>query len=299
MIRSAQSLLFAALLGGSAMAQTEHLAFDRPEAWALKYYTSAMLLSGLQPPEPQLENRRSGSITVGLELGWLPRLNAERAHVGFTGRKQEDLNKIPGIARPVVRVGLPWRFSVIAAAPPPFEIHGVTPRIFALGVERPIFEREQWNLGWRIHGQTGSVKAAFTCPQKVLGFPARSPQNPTGCVGESSDEADLRYVGAELQFAHRIPRAPRLTPHISGGINYINSAFQVNAPLASGADQHRLATHGKTFSGSAGISYLVTKRFGVTIDAFYTPLSVRRSASEPRVNDGLFNVRALLSYNIR
>ena len=53
------------VLGGNAFAQrtsiapVEHLGFDTPEAWALKYYTSVTLLSGLQPPET-LEERHVG-----------------------------------------------------------------------------------------------------------------------------------------------------------------------------------------------------------------------------------------------
>jgi|ERR1051326_8475257 hypothetical protein len=287
------------VLASSAGAQTQQLDFDRPEAWALKYFTSATLLNGLQPAEPMIERRGIGSVTVGLELGWLPRLNAGRARVGFTGRKEEDLNKIPGIVRPVVRVGLPARFTLIASATPPIEIYTLRAHLLALGVERPIFERDQWNLGWRVYGQTGSVKAPFTCPSKVLAFPARSDGNPSGCIAESDDKAYLRYAGAELHFAHRIPKAPRLTPHIAGAINYINSAFQVNAPLLTRVDHSRLATHGRTISGSAGASYLLTDRLGFTLDAFYTPLSVRRVATGPRTNDGLFNLRAMLSYTIR
>ena len=286
------------VLTGNGAAQTQQLDFDRPEAWALKYYTSSTLLNGLQPLELGSEARRTGSVTLGLELGWLPRLNAERARVGFTGRKEEDLNKIPGIARPMVRVGLPGRFTVITSFTLPVEVYTIRPRLFALGVERPIFERDQWNLGWRVYGQTGSVKGPYTCPSKVLAFEPRSPQNPSGCVAESDDTVSLRYAGGELHFAHRIPGAPRLTPHIAGAINYINSAFQVNAPLQTRLDRNRLATHGKTFSASAGVSYRVTKRLGLTVDAFYTPLSVRRAADAPRTNDGLFNLRALLSYRL-
>src|SRR5437868_5004096 len=102
MMRFHQTLLVC-LLAGNAFAQSDqHLNFDSPEAWALKYFTSATLMSGLAPPIPRLEQRHTGSITFGLEAGWMPRLNAERARVGFTGQKQEDLNKIPGLARPMV-----------------------------------------------------------------------------------------------------------------------------------------------------------------------------------------------------
>src|SRR5438132_10056559 len=93
----------ACILAGDAIAQNstaapvQHLSFDSPEAWALKYFTSATMLSGLQPPETLGEQRQTGSITLGLEMGWLPSLDAERARVGFSGKKQEDVSKAPAL----------------------------------------------------------------------------------------------------------------------------------------------------------------------------------------------------------
>src|SRR5690242_16014509 len=52
-----------------------HLNFDRPESWALKYFASASLLSGLTPADASPESRHPGSITVGVEFGWLPTLD--------------------------------------------------------------------------------------------------------------------------------------------------------------------------------------------------------------------------------
>jgi hypothetical protein len=92
---------------------------------------------------------------------------------------------------------------------------------------------------------------------------------------------------------------PKLVLHAAAGGNFIDGAFQVNAPVENGLDRTRLWTHGGTFSGTAGISYLVTKRAAVTVDAFYSPLFVQRNASGPASNDGLFNVRALMSYTFR
>jgi hypothetical protein len=69
--------------------------------------------------------------------------------------------------------------------------------------------------------------------------------------------------------------------------------------VVKGLDRTRLWTRGGTFSGTGGASYLLTKRVALTVDAFYSPLWVKRNPSAPRTNDGLFNVRALLSYTIR
>jgi hypothetical protein len=280
-------------------ATNQHLRFDRPESWALKYFASATMLSGLQPPEASPESRRIGSITLGLEMEWLPELSEQQRRVGFNGRALEDLNKAPLFARPSVRVGLPWKLSLVAAAPPPFRAFGVTSHLLAFGVERPILDRRRWVLGWRGYGQFGTVKGAFTCPRDVLAFPPASSGNPGRCIGESSDVASLRYAGTELQFAYRIRSLPKFIPHVASGINFIDAAFQVDAPLTGGRDRTRLWTRGKTFSESAGVSYLFSRNVALTVDAFYTPLWVRRTPDAPRTNDGLFNVRALVSYTLR
>jgi hypothetical protein len=304
MSQSKLVILITALTSG-LMAQTrvvntvQHLSFNAPEAWALKYYTSITLLSGLEPPETFGEERRTGSLTAGIELGWLPSLSAARATVGFAGHKQEDLNKAPIFARPSIRVGLPWRFSLIAAGPAPVDVFGLRPGLFALGIERPLVSRPQWRLGWRVYGQLGSVSAAFTCPNKVVGLPAGSAGNPSGCLATSNDTATLRYAGTELQLSHRIRQVPKLIPHVATGVNLINSQFQVNAPLTTRLDHSKLWTRGATYSYTGGVSYLLTKRIAFTVDAFYTPLGIRRVAGGPVVNDGLFNVRALLSYDLR
>ena len=143
------------------------------------------------------------------------------------------------------------------------------------------------------------MKGAFTCPHSVLAFEPGSPGNPTECVGESADVATLRYAGSEFQFAYRIPGMPKLVPHAAAGGNFIDGAFQTYAPVEDGLDKTRLWTRGGTFSGTAGVSYLVTKRAAFTVDAFYSPLWVQRSRNAPRTNDPLFNIRALLSYSFR
>lgn len=275
-----------------------HVSFDRPEAWGLKYFTSSTLLSGLQPPEPR-EGRPAGYVSVGFEVASLPALDAGQRRIGFNGTALEDLNKAPIFGRAIVRVGLPKNFTALVAVPPPFEVFGVTSHLVAFGLERPLIKRDPWTIGWRGYGQVGSEKGAFTCPRSALAFEPGSPGNSTKCVGESADIARLRYAGMEFQVAYRIPSRPKLVPHAAVGGNFIDGVFQVHAPVQGGLDQTRLWTRGGTFSTSAGVSYLLTKRATFIVDAFYSPLWVKRSATAPSTNDGLFNVRALLSYTFR
>ena len=278
---------------------TGRLGFDRPESWALKYFASATLMSGLTPADGSPETRHPGSLTMGIEFASLPTLDSGQTRVGFFGTSPEDLNKAPIFVRPQLRVGLPWQLTAIVAGPPPFEVFGITSHILDLGLERPILERPRWTMGWRGYGQLGTVEGAFTCSKNVLGYAPGSFNNPESCTGLSADTATLHYVGSELQFAYRSPRIPKLVPHVASGVNYISAAFQVHAPLQGGLDQSRLWTRGFTASESGGVSYLVNRQMVFTVDAFYTPLWVQRHPGSPRTNDGLFNVRALIAYNFR
>src|SRR5579872_6621714 len=77
---------------GTILNKNYHVGFDRPEAWGLKYFASATLLNGLLPPEPS-EGHRTGSISLGIETGWLPTLDAGQERIGFNGKAPEDLNQ--------------------------------------------------------------------------------------------------------------------------------------------------------------------------------------------------------------
>ncbi len=280
---------------GAALNPNYHISFERPEAWGLKYFASVSLLSGLPAP-PRSEESHAGTVTLSLEMDWLPQLNAGQQRIGFDGTVPEGLNKAPIFARPVVRVQLPRKFAVLVAAPPPFELFGVRTHLLAFGVERPLVERGLWTVAWRGYGQVGSVKGAFTCPDSVLGFAPGSAGNPTNCIGQSADVATLRYAGSEFEVSRKLRGLPRIVPHAAVSGSFLDTAFQTHAPVVAGLDETRLWTRGGIFSTSGGVTYLISRRTAVTVDASYTPLWVRREAGGPRTNDGLFNVRALLSY---
>ena len=57
---------------------------------------------------------------------------------------------------------------------------GVTPRLLALGIDGPIHDSGTWRVGWRAHGQIGTVTAAFTCRANVVPFAPGSANTPTG-----------------------------------------------------------------------------------------------------------------------
>src|SRR5262245_32570902 len=88
---------------GGASAQTtapvEHINCHRPESWAMQYYTSITFFNGALETTSR---DQAGSIAIGLETEWVPRLTTEQQEVGFSGKAYQDLNKAPVLLRPRV-----------------------------------------------------------------------------------------------------------------------------------------------------------------------------------------------------
>jgi opacity protein-like surface antigen len=279
------------VFAGDALGQ-ERIGFDRPEAWAMKYFTSATVLSGLSTPD----TLPPGSMALQFESGWLPPLSAAQQRVGFNGATPEDLNKAPVFMRPRVAVGLPGRMAIVVGVDPPVRTFGVTPRLVAVGIEGPLYDSSTWRLNWRAHGQTGSVTAAVTCPSSVLTFAPGSGANPAGCTAESADVTTLRYAGVELQLARRIGQ--RVLPHVAVGGHYIDNVFQTNAETFGQPDRTRMRASGFAFAASAGLGYALSQRLAVSADLFYAPLTVRRTPASAMSLDPMINGRILVSYRV-
>jgi hypothetical protein len=277
------------------MDATDHLSFDRPESWALAYFASASLPSGLDTPR----TLKPGSVGIGFEFGSLPPLSEAQQLVGFNGTESQDLNKAPVFLRPRVTIALPAHLSVIVTAVPPVRMFGVKPKFIGLAIERPVYETPAWAAGLRVFGQLGTVQGSYTCPASVLAFEPGSRANPDGCQAVSSDTATLRYAGGEASIAYRPDARHGLSPHAAVGLTYMNVAFQVNALTFGMIDHTNLLSHGTTIFGSSGISCPLTTRLTLGVDVFYSPLSVRRGSGAPVQNDGLLNVRALVTYRLR
>ena len=270
----------------------ENLHSDRPEAWAMNYFSSVSLLAGLGTPY----SREPGSIEVGFEMQWLPRLSKSMRRVGFNGLKEEDLNQAPIFARPRLTIGLPWRTALTLSYLPPIRVFGVKPHLFAFALERPLYERRPWTFGIRLYGQVGQIEGAFTCPSAVAKFPTGSPQNPFGCNKKSADTVTQQYGGVELSGSYRIEQVGGLMPYIAVAGNFLDNKTQVKAQTFGNRDRHRLLAQTWTFSASAGVIYPLTDHVYLNLSLFYTPLWVKRPPDINSQNEALFNVRAGISY---
>ncbi|MEE8368568.1 MAG: hypothetical protein V3S30_09630 [Thermoanaerobaculia bacterium] len=271
----------------------ENLAFDRPESWAMKYFTSVSLFSGLGTPR----STQAGSVELAFEGGTVPNLGAEKRRVGFVGSKVEDLNRTNLFGRFRATFGLPRDFSFIVGVTPPLEVDGVTPKLLNLALARPLLDTDGWRLGARLHGQLGSIEGDLTCPEDVAG--SVDPQvNPQGCLEASNDESTQNYIGLEISATPKI-WGERWEPHVAVSANYMDLEFQVRATYSVFDDQERLLADGVTYALTVGLSYQLREKIEVRSAIFYTPLDVVRDPLRGSQNDELINARVILAYSVK
>ncbi|RPJ57803.1 MAG: hypothetical protein EHM23_19340 [Acidobacteria bacterium] len=270
----------------------ERLAKDRPEFWAMKLVGSELLMTAMDAPH----GTEPGQIELGLEAGWLPSLNAEQRLIGFTGTKEENVNRTSVFARPRVSLGLPHDVTLSAGYIPPATIGGIKPNILTLAAGRPVMNTRIWRLGVRAHGLIGNLRGDITCDQETVSAGLDPVRNPYLCEAPSDDTMTIRAVGLDVSNAFALSRS--IQPYVTVGLNYFDTKFQTDARYSGIVDHSRLLGAGSAASVGGGLSYRVAPRIRVTGEVFYTPLDVQRLL-QPRINDGLFNVRAMLAYELR
>ncbi len=285
--------------GGSAVAQdlpvldvTEELDFDAPEAWAMKYFSSVSLLTGLGA----VEARRPGSVEVSFEAISVPHLDQEQRTVGFGGRKEENLNRAPASGRGRVTVGLPKGFALTLGWSPPVEVDGIKANLVSLALERLLLKSGRWTVGARFFGQTGTAKGDFTCSTEDARFPSGSPENPFGCEAESNDEVQLDYYGLELTTSRNFGKA---LWHFGASVQQMDLEFQVNARTFGFLDRTRLVTDGTTYAVTTGLTFSLADRVRLGTEIFYSPLDVQRLGETSTSDDGVLNLRLMLRYRLR
>jgi hypothetical protein len=270
---------------------TDNLDFDRPEAWAMQYFSSVNLMTGFGPPQAL----PAGAVVVGLEVDWIPSLSEAEQRVGFNGTKSEDLDRTSVFGRPRVAVGLPGQFALEASYLPPIDISGVEPDLVALALSRRLPTTRKIDSGLRLTLQRGSFSGDFTCSAREI----ESGPNEFGCEVPSDDEMTLETASLELSVARRGAGESSLTPYASLAVTAMDLEFQVRADYSGLMDRTRLVASGTTYSMSLGVG----RRFGDgwrwAGEVFYSPLDAARPAGTPPTDDSLLNARMLLTYRAR
>lgn len=284
-------------LAGAAGAQTtidevQELPFDAPQSWAMQYFTSVALSTGLgvaDEPEP-------GSIEIGLEAYSVPQLSEAERTVGFGGTKPEDLNRTEVFGRPRLLVGLPARFTAEASYVPPIDIAGVEPELWSLALGRPLTPRDaRLRLGARLVFLEGSFEGDLTCSRdEIEGGP-----NPFDCEAPSNDEHRMEVVSLELTGSLALGREGRWRPYLAVAGHRMDLEFQVDARYGGLVDRTLLVTDGDTVSFAGGVDLRLGTRGRLAAELLWAPLEVVRPPRTTTENDDLLHVRVGYRYRLR
>ncbi|REJ75150.1 MAG: hypothetical protein DWQ36_06280 [Acidobacteria bacterium] len=274
---------------------TEELDFDRPEAWAMKFFSAASLLTSVGAAAEM----QPGAVDLGFEVLTIPHLDEEQRTVGFNGIKEEDLNRSPVWARLRATVGLPHEFQLTVGWMPPVDIDGVEADLITVGLARRLLGGERWSLRGSLYAQHGDAQGDFTCPSGEEASAPGSPANPFGCEAPSSDTITLDYVGLELAAVRASPGGRVPTLHFGASVNELDLTFQTDARTFGFLDRTRLRADGQIYSFTSGATWELNRRAGFGVELFYSPLGVQRPGDMGAGDDPLLNLRAMLRYRVR
>lgn len=290
------TVVIVSVLGGigtsSLGAQTTQVGFDRPEAWGMKYGTSLSIFTGFGAPR----ETASGEVELGFEMGHVPEVSDSQRRIGFNGTKLEDMNKTPVFGRIRAGVGVGGGWKAEMGLVPPVEVDGATPLMASVSLGGPLYTGSAVRFGVRGYGHVGRFGGDITCDAETVAAGPDPVRNEFNCESVSDDDLRQRFVGAELSGA--LPFGV-VEPYATVALNYLDTSFQVRATYAGTRSEELLETSGVTVSGTVGVVIALTESVRLSTEAFYSPLDVVRPPATVPVNDGMFNLRALLSYRLR
>jgi hypothetical protein len=267
----------------------EHLAADRPEAWAMNYLAATTFLTAFGET-PALA---PWAWSIATDLGQIPRLSDAQRRVGFDGTKLEDLNKSPVFGRLRLAVGLPADWIAEIAYTPPIEINGTRAHnLVALALGHRLIERANWTVSGRVLGQQGTVRGDVTCPAQLANV-ADPVRNPYGCQAASRDRFGLDYYGGELTAGWA---AGGWFWHGSAGLVRTELDVQVDALTNGFEDRSHLFARGYRRYFALGTRRDVASNWSMAAEVLFVPLQVRRSPDAARESDPLVSLRLQLSY---
>ena len=274
--------------------ETENLAFDRPEAWGMKYYASLGILTSMGAPP----RRAPGEVGLGFEGATVPQLSDEERRLGFNGTKLEDVNRTSFFGRLRGSVGLGAGLALDLAWTPPIEFDGAKPNLLAAALSRPFSLSPSWRLGLRGYGQVGKIEADITCSADEVAGGNDIDQNPFLCVEPSQDESRQKVIGLEVVAGY--DSGGRFKPYAGVAVSYMDLEFRVNALYGAGLieDHGVQLADGTTVAALAGVTFAPSPRFRITGEAFYSWLSITRPPATSSSNEGFFNVRFFVSYKV-
>ena len=206
------------------------------------------------------ERSRVGRIAFGLELSYVPGVNAALAiptECRPTKLRPENTDLIPLIPRPRVALALPWGFGVEASWIPPLRISQAKANLVSVALSRTTaIHNGAVLLNVRAHGTFGVINGPITCDDAAL-------QDATSICyqGSRSDDGFHPNVfGVEATVGWRLGKA--LRPYMGAGYNRLTPRFQVNFTNQFGqTDRRRVIVDMDRGVLFAGATWRATRAF--------------------------------------
>jgi hypothetical protein len=271
----------------------EHLGFDRPEAWAMKYFTAVSLMQG--NGEPDTLNK--GQFALGFDISNIPYLSKEERTVGFDGIKEENMNKAPFLARPVIHYGITNKLSVSGSYVPQIEVFDrLETHMASLFFNYDLLQKGRFQLTLKLGAQWSEAIGDFTCAEEISGI-MDFEINPYGCIEPSHDRFTSLTGTVDCTLFYRLTKKRAIDAFIDVAYTYADMEFRVDALWGGGfADLREQYASGGIWSFGLGLSFQLTPRLHGNVAVLHSPLDVRRPFDYDLENDSLTYFRFGLNF---
>lgn len=285
------NILGSAALPGQALGpDPEHLAFDSPESWAMKYFAAVTL----PMPFGGARELETGQLEMALEVSEIPFLNEDERRVGFGGAKVEDLNHSSLVVRPFLSMGLPTGFNGVVSAVPKTKIEGVYTQMYSLQVHREVLQFGEFRLVVGGVWSYTETSGAFTASQDLVD----AGLDPLRAVPPSNDTSYLRVLGLTASLAWEPQALSGFRFFIEGSALRLNNDFQTDVTVFDGdlRDQRTLKAEGRQETLQLGVEKRLNSKLSIAGSLHYAPLDVVRVESRGSEEDSLVQFRSFIRY---
>ncbi|MEX0324538.1 MAG: hypothetical protein AB3N33_00465 [Puniceicoccaceae bacterium] len=261
----------------------------------MKYFAA---VGAMQGNGPRLDLAR-GEWSLGFEVGNIPHLSAEKRTVGFNGTKEEDLNKSPLLARPMIHYGLFDKLSLTASYVPPIEVfNGLKTHLAGLSANYQLLHGDRITWTVRLIGQWSEAKGDFTAPSEIVGDPDLE-KNPFEAIAPSRDTYTSWTGSIDSTLYYKVNPPKPIYVFLSLTYTYGDFEFDVLVPQPeNNFHTNNLTTDGGFWMYGGGLYIETTERTDVRFLMSYAPLDVRRPADYLVENDSLLNFRVVFNYRL-
>jgi hypothetical protein len=247
----------------------ERHAVSEPEGRLLAFYAAAVAYT----PAGFLTG---GAATLGLELSYIPWLDASRRRP--FADKPEATNLAPVFGRPRLAVRLPGHVMAEASWIPPVRVFDVRANLVAIALSRAVASVGAVTLAPRLWATAGRVRGAMTCSEDTMLGQGLELQTyyVTVCHGRESDDwFEPRLLGGELLARRALTHG--VEAYLVGGARYDRTRFDIGVLRADGTrdPDHPILELSSTRPHFAlGAVWERAARFGAGLEAFYAPGSL-------------------------